>query len=286
MNYLLDKNYFYSMKLYKSLLYMCVILNTLYLLPGYESIWLDHELLPLNWDSYSILPIPIQTKFLLFTIIIIQILFSTLALFQILPVVSQAFVFITTLTLNQASQIVLDGGNNLFILLIFFSIFINNNDKNKKSNRLSNTFYFLSRYQLCLLYLTAGITKLTGKYWVNGTGIFYALLSENFSHPLLIDFVVDYAEITVFLNYITLIYQISFPFLIWFEKFRKPYIVLGFFIHLSIGIGMGLLFFGIVMIVGHSLFYSNKECKNIFNKIHKFTDLVKVLYANKSRING
>jgi hypothetical protein len=52
-----------------------------------------------------------------------------------------------------------------------------------------------------------------------------------------------------------LAYQILFPAVVWFKKIKKPFLILGILMHVYISLVMGLVLFGLIMIICYAIFW-------------------------------
>ena len=117
----------------------------------------------------------------------------------------------------------------------------------------------LMQIHFCIIYFAAGISKLLGATWWNGTAIYFTLANYEFS-PLRYNY---FLEMTRFLcgqrwlweilmaggTYFTLILELGLPFLVWQPRFR-PWCVLGsVLLHTAIALFMGLVVFSLLMAV-------------------------------------
>jgi hypothetical protein len=115
-------------------------------------------------------------------------------------------------------------------------------------NLLHNAAFFCILIQLCMLYLSSSLAKITGPLWQNGTALYYVLLSEEYSNPALGPWLAQNYFMITLATYATIGVQLSFPFLVWTSKWRVPIICAIIFMHLGIGLQMGLARFSMVMI--------------------------------------
>lgn len=169
-----------------------------------------------------------------------------------------------------------DGGVNLMHLILIYLVFLSSSEK-KLSPRYddvkvmtNNCVLYMTRIQIALVYLCAGLMKIHGDLWGKGIALYYTLNIEQYSHPFLVHVAQKFPLITVVGNYVTLLFQLSFPFLIWFHGTRKPMLFLGTLLHLGIAFGMGLFGFGFAMCVSYFAFYSNEKAKAVFNALEQF----------------
>lgn len=112
--------------------------------------------------------------------------------------------------------------------------------------------------QICILYATAGLYKVQGGDWDNGTALHYVLNLSLFrpwpalsaaadSHPMMITVAV----------YLTVLVQVAFPFALFG---RLKYVVLSMLLcmHLGIAVLMGLPMFSGSMVIADAVFLSDR----------------------------
>ena len=115
----------------------------------------------------------------------------------------------------------------------------------------------LMQVHFCFIYMAAGLSKLMGGTWWNGTAVWGTLIIE--FTPMRFAF---YAESLRWLckhrwlwetvmtagTFYTLILEIGFPFLVWRPRFRGWMIMGSVLLHTGIAITMGLIGFGLFML--------------------------------------
>jgi hypothetical protein len=95
----------------------------------------------------------------------------------------------------------------------------------------------LVRFQVGLLYLNAGLWKLFSPVWRDGTALHYAL-NHNIFHRFPYALPDSLGWLLTVGVYMTLAWEISFAFLLWFKWTRPVALVLGVLVHLGIWLGM------------------------------------------------
>jgi predicted DCC family thiol-disulfide oxidoreductase YuxK len=135
---------------------------------------------------------------------------------------------------------------------------------------MSNAFFLLIKIQVVLVYLSAGIYKLGGSLWQNGMALYYILQSESYGHPMLAKLMVEFPILSLIGTYATLLFQITFPWLVWNKKLRPFYILWGFGLHLGMIFAMGLLTFGSNMCLMFLVFFKDSYYQNITNFLKSF----------------
>lgn len=116
----------------------------------------------------------------------------------------------------------------------------------------------LMQIHFCIIYLAAGLSKLQGSAWWNGTAVWGTMANPSFNPlhiPLYLQFLVFLSEHrwlweivinggTVF----TVLTEICVPFLIWNPRLRWIMIVQAVMLHVGIALMMGLVGFGLFML--------------------------------------
>ncbi len=111
----------------------------------------------------------------------------------------------------------------------------------------------LIQVHLCILYFFSGCGKLLGASWWEGTALWGAVANIQYRtidltflawHPLLINA----------LTLGTLFWEISYSALIWPRLTRPLVLAMAAFVHLGIGLTMGMMEFGIAMLIANMAF--------------------------------
>ena len=284
-----DEEYTNRIRVAQIFIYGWVIANTLYMLPGHRSFWGDTDLIPIrDLSAYSWIERSMNLLFLpewaswypLF--IALQLLGCAMVISRKLPTIGAILCWLMTVNLDNRIYVTMDGGNNLIALLLFYGIFYASYGTHPLLKGMAVSSYYVSRAQVCILYFMAGITKATGQYWVKGMGLYYALTVDEYSHPFLQELMLSSPWISVIGSYVTLLFQISFPFLIWVKQLRPWYFLLGTMIHLGISFGMGLMFFGFAMVVSYKLFYTEDRAEEVIAVLNRYATKVLMFFKGGS----
>ena len=113
--------------------------------------------------------------------------------------------------------------------------------------------------QICMVYFFTSISKLGNIDWRHGKAVLMTSQVNHYSLPFISENVTELAVLFVFINFLVLLFQLLFPIMIWIKKTRKIFILSGVLIHLYIAFVMGLLSFGIIMIICYVYFWPNSE---------------------------
>jgi hypothetical protein len=113
----------------------------------------------------------------------------------------------------------------------------------------------LIQVHMCIVYLFAGCGKLFGETWWDGTALWGALANYEYQSvdmtwlagwPLLINL----------MSHVTLAWEISYAALVWPRLTRPVVLALAVPLHLGIAVAMGMITFGLIMLVANLAFVS------------------------------
>jgi hypothetical protein len=120
----------------------------------------------------------------------------------------------------------------------------------------------LLQVHLCVVYFFSGCGKLFGASWWEGTAIWGAAANIQYRtidltwlarHPLVVN------AITL----VTLFWEVAYPALVWPRLTRPVFLALAVAVHLGIGLAMGMMEFGLAMIVANLAFVSATTWRQI-----------------------
>jgi hypothetical protein len=180
------------------------------------------------------------------------------SLFLRVNYVSSFLIFAVSFSASRTMAMIANGSDLVLNLFLFLSIFLSVVPRFKKSTLaegqliIRNFFFLICRVQLALIYLLSGFDKITSEAWRSGDAIFSIINLDFFFSPL-ISIALSKTEYLL-IAWTTIIFELSFAFLIWIRKFRFALLCLGIIFHLGIVFLLSLPDFGIVMILLYSLF--------------------------------
>jgi hypothetical protein len=120
----------------------------------------------------------------------------------------------------------------------------------------------LIQCHMCVVYLFAGLGKLLGPSWWAGTALWGAF--ANFEYQTLdMTWVAAYPLLVNFLTQLTLAWEISYVALVWPRLTRPIMVALAVPLHLGIAFCMGMITFGLIMIVGNLAFVSPQIVRSV-----------------------
>ncbi|MCI5057106.1 MAG: HTTM domain-containing protein, partial [Flavobacteriales bacterium] len=206
----------------------------------------------------------------------VNILFLLLGFFSILPRFSSVMIFLSTAMMFRAGHELTNGGHQLMSILLGYNLLMSERgNESFYANVVSNLVVFLAMFQVVCVYLFAGLFKLQGNMWLSGSALYQVLSLKTYSHPIFYGLMHE-TFLLKGVNYIGLVYQLMFPFLIWSKRLRLPLLVLGMLFHLFIVFGMGLPAFGIFMMASYSIFASKSFAVSFGEKFNALLSRLKL----------
>lgn len=165
--------------------------------------------------------------------------------------------------INAQNVPISDGGNYFLRIMLIYLVFADVSRrwsldsrrrarKNVKETETGTVVHNLALClvvgQLCLVYLEAGLYKVQGTLWQNGTAMYYPLKSTAYGvFPWLSDVATTFAPAVVVVTYFSVLIQIAFTFML-FNKVTRRIALIGILaMHLGIAVLMGLPFFSGIM---------------------------------------
>jgi predicted DCC family thiol-disulfide oxidoreductase YuxK len=186
--------------------------------------------------------------------------------------IASVLFWLFTYSLFQRNPFLLDGGDNLLYLLAFYMMFTDcgaHFSLDARAGRVGSTNEFVALIhnfgvlavlaQITLLYFTSAFYKIQGKMWQDGTAIYYILRSVEFRlSPLAYHFYRSDVIVTL-LTWSTMIFQMSWPFLIWNRRTKLIMALGALSLHTMIAYFMGLVWFSAVMITAELMIFTDSE---------------------------
>lgn len=123
---------------------------------------------------------------------------------------------------------------------------------------LHNCAMFVIAVQVCFLYGSAGLYKVQGGSWGNGTALHYVLNLDLFRPwPGLSRLVDSHCVLIAVVGYLTVLLQVAFPFVL-FGRLKYPVLCMLLGMHVGIAVLMGLPLFSGAMIIADAVFLPDR----------------------------
>lgn len=136
---------------------------------------------------------------------------------------------------------------------------------------LNNTGLLLLVTQVTVVYLMAGLYKVQGELWQDGTALYYILNVPEFFLPELTPLLVQSDWLMVIGAYATVLTSVFFPVLVFFRAGRPVAVTAMLTFHLAIALLMGLTSFALVMAAYDLLFVNahvvrlHRQARSLWN---------------------
>ncbi len=174
--------------------------------------------------------------------------------------ISGVVAYVTSASIINSTYVFNSGGHHLILMILFFLIFINEENTAEYTwrNAINRGAFLAIQIQVCLMYFISALFKLTGESWVEGTAMWQSIMIHEYSW-IMSDLFSGNNGVLILGTWFLLIYQLSFPILIWLRPLRKWILLIGVGVHLFIAVGMGLFNFGLAMMVAYSVFMADLD---------------------------
>jgi uncharacterized membrane protein YphA (DoxX/SURF4 family) len=129
----------------------------------------------------------------------------------------------------------------------------------------SNIAIRLIQLHMCLIYLLSAVGKLQGETWVDGSAIWISAANLEYQSA---DFayLAAHKSVSSFLSYTTVLWELAYCVLVWPRLWRPAIIALAIPLHLGIGLFMGMMTFGLIMLVANFAFVEPWIVRSILAK--------------------
>lgn len=144
------------------------------------------------------------------------------------------------------------GGDYLLNQLLLFLCFIPSTSKiifTETKTAIYNFGVLAIFAQIFLVYLLSGYSKVIDTDWASGTAIIQISKCNHYSL-----FQINNLLLSQILCYVIMVYQLTFPIIIWLKPVKKFILFIGILMHFYIALIMGLVSFGLIMIICYTLF--------------------------------
>ncbi|GIW80616.1 MAG: hypothetical protein KatS3mg105_2423 [Gemmatales bacterium] len=151
----------------------------------------------------------------------------------------------------------------------------------------------LIQINVCFVYFVAGLSKLQGTSWWNGTAIWGTMANPEFSpvhnHLFLnfMYFLVDHPWVWYLFMaggvVFTLVFEIGFPTFIWLPPLRWTMIVSSIVLHTGIAAFMGLTTFSLIMVTAVLAFLPQEALHRLLEKLGRGSGLFRLRFSTRER---
>jgi predicted DCC family thiol-disulfide oxidoreductase YuxK len=116
----------------------------------------------------------------------------------------------------------------------------------------------LIQIQIAVLFFYSGMAKVAGNDWWDGHAIWLTFVASEFYSSFLLDLFARHYWFVNVISYATILLQVAYPFLIWQQSTRPYLLAAAELLHLGFAVWLGLVYFSLVMLMGHMSFVRPK----------------------------
>lgn len=184
----------------------------------------------------------------IFPLWILGLMAGSLFLMGIKTRVMTVILFLLQLSMILRNPLVIGGGEFVMLPMLFYFMFAGQQGEIWPLRMM--------QLQFCLIYWLSVWGKLNGhESWLNGEFMYRFLINPMWSHWSL-SAIVTHKTISALMTWSVLLFELSFPLLIWWKKTRGPVLFLAIIFHLSIAVFVKQVFFlSFAMIICLTLFF-------------------------------
>lgn len=149
-------------------------------------------------------------------------------------------------------------------------------------NGIHNIALIAIAYQLFMVYVIAGVSKIAGDMWRSGTAIYFPLASDRFNvWPFLNQLLYSNGFMVGLVTFFSVGIQIAFPLML-LQRWTRIIGLLGISaMHIMIGVVMGLGLFSLAMIAADVIFIRNDTYQWMGRKLRAIGERLRIRYRTK-----
>lgn len=243
-------------------LYLFLFLKILFTWPLINSV-MSYAPVKLNsWGNFLFAPL-YMLKGGVHCFVGVSLIITGSAVFVRLNYISAILTFWVSISLSRLLVPLLNGSDLVLNLFLLIAILIPGFPLVKRKvtqdfqKYVSAVGILFVKVEIALIYFLSGFDKLMTESWRSGAAVYSVSKLDFFSNPA---FAIELSEINaVGMAWLIISFELAFPVLIWFPKFRTPMLLMGVLFHVCIIIFLGLLDFGILMMLSYFIFLPVKQ---------------------------
>ncbi len=158
---------------------------------------------------------------------------------------------------TNSALLIGDGGDNILrIMLVYFVLLEVSGPPPDRERTLwqkisaiaHNAGLLAIAIQISTVYFTAGLMKVQGEMWQDGTALYYILQVDEFRNPAVVKWLLPHTTLLVIASYATVFFQLAFPWMLLHPRAKWIAVAVSITFHLGIWITMNLPSFSLIMI--------------------------------------
>lgn len=171
-------------------------------------------------------------------------------------------IFWFSVSLSKLMFPIINGSDLVLNLFLLIGVFMSHQRflvGSEIISALSIVSVLIAQIQLSLIYFLSGYDKLLSEAWRSGAAVFSILNLDFFQNP---SFTFNLSSTACWVvGWVVILFELGFAVLIWIKSFRVPILIVGALFHICIIYFLGLLDFGILMILCYAVFLPSESNK-------------------------
>jgi len=141
----------------------------------------------------------------------------------------------------------------------------------------------LMQLQMAILFFYSAVGKIRIDEWWNGDAIWLAFSTYEFYNPWMLEVLARQYWLVNAMTYGTILIEIAYPFLIWQRRTRPYQLAAAVSLHVLFATLMGLIYFSVVMIMGHMSFVRPEWLQRLGAWWKRRIGEIEMIYDGRSR---
>jgi hypothetical protein len=120
-------------------------------------------------------------------------------------------------------------------------------------SRSGNIAIRLIQLHMCIMYLFAGVAKMRGETWWDGSAVWFAVANLEYQ-SMDLTWLVRWPILISVITHATVFWETFYPVLIWPRLTRPIFLLMAVLVHGGIALALGMITFGLAMLIGNIAF--------------------------------
>jgi len=164
-------------------------------------------------------------------------------------------IFIISLNYISLLYLATNNGDKLLNFFVFTLIFVDENAiKTQVGWILNKATAFLLKINICGVYFLNGYGKILKPSWWDGSFMAQVWNLDYYINSHLVPQWFSNPTVCLVTSWLVIIFELGFPFLIWYRRFRRWLVPIGLIFHIFIAAFLSLPDFGLTMAAAYLLF--------------------------------
>lgn len=190
--------------------------------------------------------------------------------FGFFPRISALVAYLLHVSFMHRNMGIVYGLDMIATFFLFYLIFAKTDSaptrKGAWSTLLTSAALRLCQIQVCVIYAFSGWEKLKGMAWWKGEAIWTVFANAQIARWHL-NWMSNFPLVITVLTYMTLLWEIYFPAVIWSKKLRPWVLLGGIGLHLGIGAVVFIPYFSSLMVISYVVFLTPDESRWIMRRV-------------------